>query len=26
MYCSCHGGTFDINGNVVAGPPPSPIT
>ncbi len=25
MVCPCHGGTFDMNGNVVAGPPPAPI-
>ena len=25
MVCPCHGGSFDINGNVVAGPPPAPI-
>ncbi len=23
--CSCHGGAFDRDGNVVAGPPPSPL-
>jgi len=23
--CPCHGGTFDLNGNVIAGPPPYPI-
>lgn len=23
--CACHGGAFDINGNVVAGPPPRPL-
>lgn len=23
--CACHGGAFDINGNVVAGPPPGPL-
>jgi len=26
MVCPCHGGTFDINGNVVSGPPPSALT
>jgi len=23
--CACHGGAFDIDGNVIAGPPPSPL-
>ena len=23
--CPCHGGTYDLNGNVTAGPPPYPI-
>ncbi len=23
--CACHGGTFDQNGNVLAGPPPRPL-
>ena len=23
--CACHGGAFDADGNVVAGPPPSPL-
>lgn len=23
--CPCHGGVFDINGNVLAGPPPRPL-
>ena len=23
--CACHGGAFDLDGNVVAGPPPSPL-
>jgi succinate dehydrogenase / fumarate reductase iron-sulfur subunit len=23
--CACHGGAFDMDGNVVAGPPPSPL-
>ena len=25
LNCPCHGGAFDINGNVVAGPPPTPL-
>jgi Rieske Fe-S protein len=25
IECPCHGGRYDINGNVVAGPPPSPL-
>jgi cytochrome b6-f complex iron-sulfur subunit len=25
FVCPCHGGTFDLNGNVTAGPPPSPL-
>ena len=25
FVCPCHNGVFDINGNVVSGPPPSPI-
>ncbi|MDR1685325.1 MAG: ubiquinol-cytochrome c reductase iron-sulfur subunit [Desulfovibrio sp.] len=24
--CPCHGGVFDIQGNVTAGPPPKPLT
>ena len=23
--CACHGGAFDVDGNVVAGPPPGPL-
>ena len=23
--CPCHGGVFNINGNVIAGPPPGPL-
>ena len=26
LICPCHGGTFDTNGNVVSGPPPSALT
>ena len=26
FICPCHGGTFDLNGNVTEGPPPSPLT
>jgi cytochrome b6-f complex iron-sulfur subunit len=25
FLCPCHGGTFDLNGNVTGGPPPYPI-
>jgi menaquinol-cytochrome c reductase iron-sulfur subunit len=25
FQCPCHGGVFDINGNVLAGPPPRPL-
>jgi Rieske Fe-S protein len=25
IECPCHGGRYDISGNVVAGPPPSPL-
>jgi len=25
FLCPCHGGTYDINGNVTGGPPPSPL-
>ncbi len=25
FLCPCHGGTYDLNGNVTAGPPPYPI-
>ena len=25
LFCPCHGGFFDIKGNVTAGPPPSPL-
>ena len=25
FYCPCHGGSYDANGNVTAGPPPSPL-
>ena len=23
--CPCHGGRYDVNGNVLSGPPPSPL-
>jgi cytochrome b6-f complex iron-sulfur subunit len=26
LRCPCHGGTFDTNGNVTGGPPPSSLT
>ena len=25
IYCPCHGGLFDLEGNVVGGPPPRPL-
>ena len=25
LVCPCHAGAFDMNGNVVAGPPPQPL-
>lgn len=25
ILCPCHGGVYDLNGQVVAGPPPSPL-
>jgi Rieske Fe-S protein len=26
IYCACHNGRFDLAGNVISGPPPSPLT
>lgn len=26
FICPCHGGKYDIQGNVIAGPPPAPLT
>lgn len=25
FFCPCHEGVFDVNGNVVSGPPPAPL-
>ncbi|HEX3069948.1 MAG TPA: ubiquinol-cytochrome c reductase iron-sulfur subunit [Thermoanaerobaculia bacterium] len=25
IFCNCHGGTYDLNGRNVAGPPPRPL-
>ena len=25
IFCACHGGRFDTNGQVIAGPPPRPL-
>ncbi|MGW8273276.1 MAG: QcrA and Rieske domain-containing protein [Thermodesulfovibrionales bacterium] len=26
LICPCHAGTFDLEGNVISGPPPKPLT
>ena len=26
LYCNCHGGTYDLTGRNIAGPPPKPLT
>jgi cytochrome b6-f complex iron-sulfur subunit len=26
IYCNCHGGTYDLTGKNIAGPPPRPLT
>lgn len=26
IYCACHNGRYDLNGRVVSGPPPAPLT
>ena len=26
IWCPCHNGTYDMNGRVVSGPPPNPLT
>jgi cytochrome b6-f complex iron-sulfur subunit len=26
IYCNCHGGTYDLTGKNIAGPPPKPLT
>lgn len=25
IWCACHNGTFDLNGQVISGPPPKPL-
>ena len=25
FYCNCHGGTYNLDGKVIAGPPPKPL-
>ena len=25
IFCNCHGGTYDLNGKNIAGPPPKPL-
>jgi Rieske Fe-S protein len=25
LWCACHNGTYDLGGNVIAGPPPRPL-
>jgi cytochrome b6-f complex iron-sulfur subunit len=25
IWCACHGGTYDMNGRVISGPPPNPL-
>jgi cytochrome b6-f complex iron-sulfur subunit len=25
IWCACHGGTYDLSGRVVSGPPPAPL-
>lgn len=26
LFCNCHGGTYDLDGKNIAGPPPKPLT
>ena len=26
IFCNCHGGTYDLNGRNIAGPPPRPLS
>lgn len=26
IWCACHNGQYDLNGKVIAGPPPAPLT
>ncbi len=25
IFCACHGGTYDLNGRNISGPPPRPL-
>jgi len=26
IWCACHNGQYDLNGKVISGPPPAPLT